>query len=415
MASVDGDLVALAVAGRPGVGPGRLGTHYQRATPVNPGNGAAPGANRVDVDHGHTDGVASQNRRGGLLDAARAQGHIGGGAAHVQRDDVRVAGLNAGMEGPHYAAGRAAQDGAYRLLRRQSCGDASAGRLHNPQPLAQRLLQFPQVSGHHRPDVGVDHNRAGALVLPELRYYPAGGGNEGRTFQPAQGLHHHLFVQGVDEGEQEGYSHPINVGIPQQGNQRVYGLRRQVLQDSPGVVHPLRQPEPQLPWGQGRGALQVQVVQFRAALASDFQHVLEAQGGNEGGASPLPFQQGIGGDGGPVDEVGVAEPFRRYKLRAGFGDSPSDTPRRVCQSRCQLVDGQLTIPEHCDIGKSAADIDADNCSGHFGGRASRQRCCSAVEGGCFRGMVIQRRSFPHGSLRQGRVGRESLLAFSFPR
>jgi hypothetical protein len=34
------------------------------------------------------------------------------------------------------------------------------------------------------------------------------------------------------------------------------------------------------------------------------------------------------------------------------------------------VDGQLTIPEHCDIGKSAADIDADYGFWHVGNWAS---------------------------------------------
>ena len=164
-----GELPAASVAGRAGVGAGRLGAYHQRPAGVNAGDGTPAGADRMDFNHRHADRIAPQVGGGGFLNPTGAEGHIGGSAAHIQGNDVGVTGLRSGVEGAHHAAGGAAQYGAHRLFRRQAGGNAAAGGLHNPQPPAQRGLQLRQVTRHHRPHIGIDHYRAGAFILPELR------------------------------------------------------------------------------------------------------------------------------------------------------------------------------------------------------------------------------------------------------
>ena len=164
-----GNLRALAVAGGAGVGAGGLRADRQGAAGVDAGDGTAAGAHGVNFNHRDADRVAAQAGGGGFLDAAGAEGYVGGGAAHIQCDDVGIAGLDAGVEGAHHAAGRAAEDSAHRLFGGQAGGDAAAGGLHNTQAAAQHGFQPGQVAGHHGAYVGVDYYRAGALVFAELR------------------------------------------------------------------------------------------------------------------------------------------------------------------------------------------------------------------------------------------------------
>src|SRR5918999_3306980 len=109
--------MAFSIAGRAGVGPGRLWPHHQSAAGVYPGDGAAARAYGVDFNHGHADGVAAQGGSNGLFDAPGAERDIGGSAAHIQGNDVRVSGLNASIKSPNHAARRAAENSTHRLLR----------------------------------------------------------------------------------------------------------------------------------------------------------------------------------------------------------------------------------------------------------------------------------------------------------
>ena len=108
----------------------------------------------------------------------------------------------------------------------------------------------------------------------------------------------------VQKGEQERHGHRFGFGLFQKFDQCPDGFGRKVLDDCAGVIDALRKSKAQLPGGQGRGPVHLQVVEFGAALATDLQHVFEPHGGHQGRAGALAFQQGVGGDRGTVDEFG---------------------------------------------------------------------------------------------------------------
>ena len=161
--------LAAAVAGRPRIGPGGLRPHQQRAACVHPRYRTASRADGVNVYSGHTSGVAAYLGRGSLLHLPGTQRDVGGGAAHVQRDDLRESSLGRHVEGSHHPTGRAAEKSSDRLLRSLLRREAAPSRVHDAQSSADCLFEALQVSRHGRADVGVDHDCAGALVLPVLR------------------------------------------------------------------------------------------------------------------------------------------------------------------------------------------------------------------------------------------------------
>ena len=82
---------AAAVAGRAGVGAGRLRADAEDAALVDVGDGAAAGADGVDVDHRHHGLVVADLRVEQVAHAQLAAGghaDVGRGAADVERDDV---------------------------------------------------------------------------------------------------------------------------------------------------------------------------------------------------------------------------------------------------------------------------------------------------------------------------------------
>ena len=84
-----GSLAALAVAGGPGLGAGRARPDPQRAALVAPGDRAAAGADRVDVDHRQLDRPAVELAALGPADAASLDdADVAGGAAHVEAERV---------------------------------------------------------------------------------------------------------------------------------------------------------------------------------------------------------------------------------------------------------------------------------------------------------------------------------------
>ena len=95
-------LAAAAVGGRSGLGAGADRADAQRAAGVDPGDGAATGADLGQLDDRRANGIARPARRarawlrdrpdvvllGDLRRPAADQADLGGGAAHVERDGV---------------------------------------------------------------------------------------------------------------------------------------------------------------------------------------------------------------------------------------------------------------------------------------------------------------------------------------
>ena len=155
----------------------------QQADLVDRGDRAAAGADLDHVDHRRLDRQAGalgeamhaprlQHRRD--LDAAVLD-HAGlrGRAAHVEGDDILLAGQRAEQGGRESAAGGAAFEQADRKVARGLRRDEPAGRMHQAQvaPEAARrefAFQALQVAVHQRLHIGVGAGGDAALVFPDL-------------------------------------------------------------------------------------------------------------------------------------------------------------------------------------------------------------------------------------------------------
>ena len=107
----DGRLLAAeVVARRPRHGPRALGPHLDEGSGVHAGDAPAARTDRVNVDHGLLDVVASDppNPAQGHLPIPH-QRHVGAGAPHVEGDDVGMPGLAGHRDGAHDAGGGARQ------------------------------------------------------------------------------------------------------------------------------------------------------------------------------------------------------------------------------------------------------------------------------------------------------------------
>ena len=112
-----GLLAAAAVAGRAGCGAGGVRADAQQPHGVDRGDRAAAGADLDHVDRGGLDRQARAlleavlapglQHRGDLRAAVLDQAGLGGGAAHVEGEQVGVAGPRAQQRGGQRAAGRA--------------------------------------------------------------------------------------------------------------------------------------------------------------------------------------------------------------------------------------------------------------------------------------------------------------------
>jgi hypothetical protein len=115
------------------------------------------------------DGRLTADRRLAVL----AERDVGGGAAHVEREDVVEAGLAGDEQRPCDTAGWSGQNAvdrvARRLARRHQPGVGAQDVHVRPRAdAAQLLLQPVDIGGHPGPHVRVHARGQGALVLAEL-------------------------------------------------------------------------------------------------------------------------------------------------------------------------------------------------------------------------------------------------------
>ena len=174
---------AHAVAGRARIGARRMRPDLQQADLVDRRDRAAAGADLDHVDDRRLDRQAGAlgeavharrlHHRRDLAASVLDHAGLGGRAAHVEGDDVLLAGERAEQGGREAAAGRAAFEQADRKVARRLRRDEAAGRMHQAQvaPEAARrelALEAPQVAVHQRLHIGVGAGGDAALVFPQL-------------------------------------------------------------------------------------------------------------------------------------------------------------------------------------------------------------------------------------------------------
>ncbi len=181
---------ALAIAGGPRPGPGGLRTDLVAALLVAEDRAAA-GGDRVDPHHRRAHAHARDLGLEGALVFAVIVRHVGGGAAHVEADDLAEAGLPRRLDGGDHAAGRPGED---RVLALEEVGRGqAAGGLHEHETrtgeapdrragrrvvlgrgAAQLVRHLHHVAPEERRQIGVDDGGVAAADELDQRARPRG-------------------------------------------------------------------------------------------------------------------------------------------------------------------------------------------------------------------------------------------------
>ena len=159
------------------------------------------------------------------------------------------------------------------------------------------------VAAHQRADVGVDHGRRRALVLPLLAQDLARErhGDSGELL--AQDGADLLLVRGGAVGVQEADGDRLDPGLAQLRCQRAHLAGVDGADDGPVGGHPLGELEPEPPRHERVGLAPERVVHARDAETAELEDVAETGGGDERGDGAAPLEDGVRRDRRPVDDA----------------------------------------------------------------------------------------------------------------
>ena len=369
----DGDLLtALAVADRAWRRTGALRSDPQHAAGIDPGDRAAAGADRAQVDTGRRHRQAEVDLvAGGVGDLpVHHHGHVGAGAAHVEGDQVAAAGLLAEVAAADHAAGQAGQHGVRRQLLGRRRRHLSAVGLHDGEgaaeaALAQAPLQLPDPARHARPQIGVQDRGAAAFVLAPQRRDGAGDRYGQVRKAAAQALGQAPLVRGVHVGEQQvDRQRSPTVGRFGRLGEPLPDRRRDPLQLVVGQLrkhravgrHALAHADAVAPRHERHRLLPLQVVRVLLVDPLDERHVLEAVRGQVEDAGAAPLQHGVDAERGAQHQQRQLldrDPRSRERVE--------HRPAGRCRRRRHLGDAQPAVCGRVDrdqVGEGAAGIDA---------------------------------------------------------
>ena len=205
---------ALAVAGGPRHRARALRSDPERAGHRHVGDGAAAGADAVDLHRRHLYRVVAE--RGLARDRGRAVAHQGRRRSEVppmsESQGVSVSGEPGHERGARHSAGRSREHGVSRRV--AGSGDAhepavGAHDVHRRVQVdgAELVVQALEIAPHARAHVGVHHRHQGALVLAELRQDLRGEGDRnvraGLQHQRLEPLLVGVVGVGVHQGDRD--------------------------------------------------------------------------------------------------------------------------------------------------------------------------------------------------------------------
>ena len=314
-----GSRAAPAVAGRPRHGAGAHGTDAHQAVASDVRDRPAAGPDGVDVDRGEAhrkagDAAAERHLRLAVADEA----DVGGGAAHVEGDEIAAADRAPAATAPTTPA--AGPDSAVRI----GISPARADRHQPARGLAdadagtRRMaldgsLQARHVAAGDRLQEGVEHGGGEPLVLAELRLHLAGErdvtpGSAARSASTDADL-----VLGIEEREQEADRHALGPAGLHVGDGALDVRLRQRPDDLARRPDALGDLEAMLARNQRLGVVGLEIVDLGTRLAADLEQVLEACRGDERDLAAAPLDQRVGGDRRAVGEEGEAIAGRRAR------------------------------------------------------------------------------------------------------
>ncbi len=346
---------ATAVAHGAGVGTRALRAHAKARAVIGQYR-AATGGHRVDAHHRRAHAHTGHLGLELALEGASVVADIGGGAAHVEADDLVVPGQPRRAGHAHDAAGRPAQDGILALEAARI--GQPAGGLHEKQPharhLASHLLYIAAQDGR---EVGIDHRG----VAPAHELHQRAGlvrGADLRESRLPRNARRNLLVPHVAVAMHEDDGHAAQapgMGLQQRG---VQVQHVQFLLHFPTGIHALKRLHHLAV--QQLGQLDMPVEQARAVLVGNAQRITKAPRGHQQRGLALALQQRIGGHRGA--HLHALHKVRRDRLAGLEAQQVADAGHgRITVLlgvfRQQLVRGQAAIgPLAHDVGESAAAV-----------------------------------------------------------
>jgi hypothetical protein len=165
----------------------------------------------------------------------------------------------------------------------------------------------------------------------------------------------------VQEREEVAHGQRLDPIVPEARDLGPHLRLVQRSQDHTARVEPLADADPAAARGEERRRLRVhvEVVHPRALLAAEFQDVLEARRHEDTGDGARLLEDGVGGDGGPVDEAGDI-PGLHAGQREHAPDRVGDAPEEILRRGRHL--GQVesaVVAERHDVRESAPDVHSD--------------------------------------------------------
>ena len=367
----DGRLgAALAVAERAGVGAGRLRPDLERALGRDPGDRAATGADRDDVDHRDLAGVGADRALGGQGGlAVEHDRDVGRRAAAVAGEHPVEAGPPGDEGRPERARGRTGEHRRDRLVHDLVGREHAAVGLHHVErdrpPAGEAVepgVDVADVAADVRLDRGVDQGGHRPLVLAVLAQHLGADRHHGLGVLAAQHLAHRqlVLVVGVRVQEADPDRGDAAVAEPAGGG---HGIR---LVERPQLValevHPAADGA-HVVGGDDPRRLDPEVgvaVAVGHGLAGDLEHELVALGGDEAEPLDLALEQLVRRDRRAVADRGdvVARRLEHAEDLLDAGDEPVG---RVGGGARRLGRDELAgvLVEGDDVGERAPGVDAD--------------------------------------------------------
>ena len=376
---------AHTVAGRARIGTGGIGTHLEQSKFVDPGHGSAAGSNLDQFD-----GRYAHRKTRAALEAVHARNlkvighgrlpvldetHLGGRAAHVERDQIgqiqqfavehggQRPGRRPGFDQPDRKLGRGLQS-------RHPARGEHQEHLALESDLSENLSQLPEIGCCQRLHVRVAHRGRHAFVLPDFRSHLVRQGHAqlGQVFrEPGAGLPFVLRVgEGMQEADRNRFDRVRYSGALQSPGNVTETVEGQILDYATERVHALPGFKPQRPGHQMLHLRSVQVVDVVAHLALGIQHVAESLCGQEQRHGTLALDQAVGDQSRAVDGVrnlGAGKPgFGQQRPPAGAHGS-FRAARRGGQLVAVNATAGLVVKDK--VRKRSADVETNSKSGHW--------------------------------------------------
>ena len=365
---------AEAVGHGTGAGARALRPHHEPAQRVHAGDGASAGADLDHLDDRDLDrepaallevvaAVDLELRRDQRL-AVRDHARLGGGAAHVEGEEVLVAEEHAVVGGGEGAGGGAGLDEPDGIAAARLGLAEAAVRLHDEEPPAdadpaEPVAEPPQVALRQALHVDVGERRGRALVLADLRH------------ELARQRHRDLGERLAEDPPHQALVGRIRVRVEQAHAHRLDPLGAQPLGEAPDLVgidgaphgavdqDPLVDLEAEVARRDRPRPLHVEVVHVVAMLAGDLHGVAEALGRDEGGPRALALDEGVREERGAVEDVGHLAGGHVRRAEDGFDPRDHGVVRPVGGGE-DLADLErpAVLAGEDQVGEGAADVRA---------------------------------------------------------